>query len=76
MKARTALARTTIIRALACVYGLAQVSALNGAPTQVLKFSPAAAGEARLLEVYLDGGEQLSAGSVAATTPRPATSAR
>jgi arylesterase/paraoxonase len=37
------------------------------APTQVLKFSPKAAAGARLSEVYVDGGEQLSAGSVAAT---------
>lgn len=37
------------------------------APTQVLKFSPNAATDARLTEVYVDGGEQLSSGSVAAS---------
>lgn len=36
------------------------------APTQVLKLNPAAHGNERITEVYLNRGEQLSAGSVAA----------
>jgi arylesterase/paraoxonase len=36
------------------------------APTQVFKFTPAGKGDARLAEVYLNAGEQISAGSVGA----------
>lgn len=40
--------------------------AARPAPTQILRFLPAAAGDARLTEVFVDSGERLSAGSVAA----------
>lgn len=36
------------------------------APTQLFRFLPTAKGKARLSEVYLDGGQQISAGSVGA----------
>ena len=40
--------------------------ATRRAPSQVLKLSPDASGDARVSEIYLDGGEQLSAAGVAA----------
>lgn len=36
------------------------------APTQVLRFDPRRSGDARLTELYLNGGDEISAGSVAA----------
>ncbi len=39
---------------------------LKQAPTQVLRFDPRSAGDARLAQVYANDGTQLSAGSVAA----------
>jgi hypothetical protein len=35
------------------------------APTQILRFNPAATGAARMAEIYLNGGEELSAGVAA-----------
>ncbi len=45
-------------------------NAKNLAPTQVFKFTPEAKGDARLVEVYLNAGEQISAGSVGAVFNR------
>ncbi|MDW8259205.1 MAG: SMP-30/gluconolactonase/LRE family protein, partial [Gammaproteobacteria bacterium] len=41
-------------------------SADHVAPTQILRFDPRANGAARLQEIYVNGGEQISAGSVGA----------
>ncbi len=38
----------------------------NLAPTQIFRFLPGAKGDARLVEIYLDDGRQISAGSVGA----------
>ncbi len=40
------------------------------APTQLFRFRPEAKGAGRLVEVYLDGGERISAGSVGAVFNR------
>lgn len=51
-------------RTLALVRSFA--NAANKAPTQVLRFDPAAKGESRLQQVYMNSGEEISGGAGAA----------
>jgi len=51
-------------RMLAILRNLSDASVRS--PTQVLKFTPTASGDARVSEIYLNGGDEISAGSVGA----------